>query len=73
MGKRAVLDRYASITGVDLSCVGYYEGLALFRIAVIVEQIYRRFVRGQTADERFARFEPIAPILAEAACEVLAA
>ena len=72
MGKSAVVDRYASATDFDLSHVGYYEGLALFRIAVIVEQIYHRFVEGQTADQRFARFEPIAPILAAAACDVLA-
>ena len=71
MAKSEVIVRYAAATGFDVSNVRYYEGLALFRIAVIIEQIYARFVHGQTADERFARFEPIAPILAAAACEVL--
>jgi hypothetical protein len=37
----------------------------------IIEQIYARYARKQTADERFARFEPIAPVLAAAACELL--
>lgn len=69
--KSDVVDRYGLATGFDVSHISYYEGLALFRIAVIVEQIYHRYVGGQTADDRFARFEPIAPILAEAACEVL--
>jgi aminoglycoside phosphotransferase (APT) family kinase protein len=71
MAKADVADRYAARTGFDVSNVSYFEGLALFRIAVIIEQIYARYVSGQTADERFARFEPIAPLLAAAACEVL--
>ena len=71
MAKDEVVDRYSSVTGFDVSEVGYFEGLALFRIAVIVEQIYYRYVNGQTTDERFARFQPLVPILAEAACDVL--
>jgi aminoglycoside phosphotransferase (APT) family kinase protein len=71
MSKSEVLDRYATATGLDVTNVRYFEGLALFRIAVIIEQIYARFVNGQTADERFGRFEPIAPTLAAAACDVL--
>lgn len=73
MSKAEVLDRYAMATGFDVSHVRYFEGLALFRIAVIIEQIYARYVNGQTADERFARFEPITPILAAAARNVLEA
>jgi aminoglycoside phosphotransferase (APT) family kinase protein len=72
MAKIEVQERYAAATGFDVGNVSYFEGLALFRIAVIVEQIYARFVSGQTADDRFARFEPIAPLLAAAAAEVLA-
>ncbi len=72
MTKTEVAHRYANATGFDLDNIRYYEGLALFRIAVIIEQIYARYVGGQTSDERFARFEPIAPLLAAAACEVLA-
>jgi aminoglycoside phosphotransferase (APT) family kinase protein len=71
MSKAEVANRYARATGFDLETIRYYEGLALFRIAVIIEQIYARYVSGQTSDARFARFEPIAPLLAAAACEVL--
>jgi aminoglycoside phosphotransferase (APT) family kinase protein len=71
LGKPEILDRYASATGFDLERIAYYEGLALYRIAVIIEQIYARYVGGQTSDERFARFEPLAPILAGAALDVL--
>ena len=65
--KRAVRERYAERSGLDLSEINFYEALALFRIAVIIEQIYARYVAGQTSDERFAAFEPLAPLLAEAA------
>ncbi|NND02298.1 MAG: phosphotransferase family protein [Acidimicrobiia bacterium] len=71
--KSRVVEQYARTTGFNVSQVDYYEGLALFRIAVIIEQIYARYAAGQTSDERFARFEPLAPLLAEAALEVLSA
>jgi aminoglycoside phosphotransferase (APT) family kinase protein len=71
LSKPEILDRYAAATGFDLAHIAYYEGLALYRIAVIIEQIYARYVAGQTTDDRFARFEPLAPILAGAALEVL--
>lgn len=71
MTKDEVVERYAARTGFDLSNIRFYEALALYRIAVIIEQIYARYAAGQTADERFARFEPLAPILAAAAREIL--
>jgi aminoglycoside phosphotransferase (APT) family kinase protein len=73
MTKDEVVARYAAATGFDLEEVKFYEGLALYRIAVIIEQIYARYHAGQTTDRRFARFAPLAPILAEAAVEVLVA
>ena len=70
MPKAEVRSRYADRAGLDLSGISYYEALALFRIAVIIEQIYARYLAGQTTDSRFAAFEPIAPTLA-AACRAL--
>jgi len=71
MTKREVVDRYAASTGFDVSRLAYYEGLAFFRIAVILEQIYARYAAGQTKDARFAAFEPAAPILARSALAAL--
>jgi aminoglycoside phosphotransferase (APT) family kinase protein len=71
MTRDEVVSAYAAATGFDVSGVRFYEGLALYRIAVIVEQIYARYLRGQTSDPRFGEFEPLAPILASAAREVL--
>jgi aminoglycoside phosphotransferase (APT) family kinase protein len=71
LAKDEVGERYSRRTGFDVANLRFYEGLALVRIGVIIEQIYARFVRGQTTDRRFSRFEPIAPILAAAACDML--
>jgi aminoglycoside phosphotransferase (APT) family kinase protein len=71
MPKVDVRERYAARTGFDVERISYYEGLALFRIAVIIEQIYARYLAGQTADQRFAAFEPLAPLLAASAHRLL--
>ncbi len=51
-----MVERYASATGRDVSAINYYEVLGIFKLAVILQQIYFRFVRGQTQDERFSKF-----------------
>ncbi|HEX7425274.1 MAG TPA: phosphotransferase family protein [Terriglobales bacterium] len=48
--------RYAELTGRDLTAIGYYEVLGIFKLAVILQQIYYRFLRGQTQDQRFRNF-----------------
>ena len=40
---------------------------AVERLAVVLEQIYVRYVRGQTKDERFGALGMLVPRLAEAA------
>ena len=50
------IERYSEKTGRDLSGIGYYEVLGVFKLAVIIQQIYYRFWRGQTNDERFRGF-----------------
>ena len=49
-----LVERYAARSGRDLSGLKFYEVFALFKIAVVVQQIYYRFVKGQTDDPRFA-------------------
>ncbi|HKA01459.1 MAG TPA: phosphotransferase family protein, partial [Candidatus Solibacter sp.] len=55
-GRDALVDRYAQLTGRDVTRIGYYEVLGVFKLAVIIQQIYCRFHRGQTQDERFRNF-----------------
>jgi aminoglycoside phosphotransferase (APT) family kinase protein len=46
--------RYALLTGRDVSAVTYYEVFALFKLAVVLQQIYYRHTLGHTSDPRFA-------------------
>jgi len=54
MNREQLIDRYAEVSGRDLSDIAYFEAFALFKIAVVIQQIYYRFRRGQTDDPRFA-------------------
>lgn len=50
------IQRYSDKTGRNLEGIGYYEVLGVFKLAVIIQQIYFRYWRGQTNDERFRAF-----------------
>jgi aminoglycoside phosphotransferase (APT) family kinase protein len=52
-----VVEHYARRSGRDVSGILFYETFALFKIAVVIQQIFSRFARGQTDDPRFARFD----------------
>ncbi len=65
-----VLARYAARSGRDVARIAFYETFALYKVAVVVQQIYVRYHRGQTQDARFAAFEDRVVGLAEAALEL---
>jgi aminoglycoside phosphotransferase (APT) family kinase protein len=65
-----LVERYAASTGRDVTHVGYYEVLGVFKLAVIIQQIYCRFHRGQTQDERFRNFGERAAALARLAARL---
>lgn len=48
--------RYAERTGFDVGPVGWHQVFAAFKLAVIIQQIYIRWVRGQTQDPRFRTY-----------------
>ena len=50
------MNLYAQKSGRDLSAMHFYMVFAYFKLVVIIQQIYVRWVRGQTQDERFAVF-----------------
>jgi len=41
--RNELIGRYAELTGRDLSLINYYEVFALFKLAVVLQQIYVRF------------------------------
>ncbi len=56
MTRREVIDYYAAQTGRDLADFDFYLVYGLFRLAVIVQQIYYRYYHGETKNPAFAGF-----------------
>ena len=49
-----VVERYAAATGFDVGDVDWYEAFACWKTAVVLQQLYTRYVRGESTDERMA-------------------
>ena len=47
-----VVARYALRTGVDVGEVAWFEAFATWKTCVVLEQLYQRFVRGESTDPR---------------------
>ncbi len=56
INREQFMEIYARQSGRDLSSMHFYMTFAYFKLAVILQQIYVRWKRGQTHDERFATF-----------------
>lgn len=54
MSRAEAAARYGEKSGRDLANVDYYVVFGAFKMAVVLQQIYFRFAKGQTKDERFA-------------------
>lgn len=67
-----LVQRYAEKSGRSVQAIHFYHALGSFRLAVIVAQIYIRYHRGQTQDQRFAHFGQMIPIMARAAQTIAA-
>ena len=67
-----IASHYAEQTGVPLEQIAWYEAFALWKAAVVLQQIYIRYVRGQTKDDRFAKLGKVVPLLAQTASATLA-
>jgi aminoglycoside phosphotransferase (APT) family kinase protein len=68
--REEILDRYAVRSGRDLATIRYYEIFAVFKIAVVIQQIYYRYAQGQTTDHRFATFDARVAYLARHAARL---
>jgi aminoglycoside phosphotransferase (APT) family kinase protein len=65
--------RYAERSGRPVEHIEFYHALGLFRVVVIIAQIYIRYARGQTHDQRFAAFGAAIWPMARAALALTAA
>jgi aminoglycoside phosphotransferase (APT) family kinase protein len=62
---------YAERTGRDVSRISYYTAFGYFKLAVVVEGIYARFLKKQTVGEGFGEEGQIVPVLVARAHEIL--
>jgi aminoglycoside phosphotransferase (APT) family kinase protein len=67
-----VVERYATRTGFDVGDVHWYEAFACWRVAVICQQLYQRYVRDESTDERMAARGDNVGMLANRARRILA-
>ena len=49
-----VIDRYAAIRGIERPNLCFHYVFGCYKIGVIVQQIYARYLQGQSSDPRFA-------------------
>lgn len=63
--RREIVEWYQERTDTSVSNAVFYYCFGLFKLAVIVQQIYARFARGNTADPRFARLDQLVLVLSE--------
>jgi aminoglycoside phosphotransferase (APT) family kinase protein len=70
MTRDELAERYARRSGRDLSRIAFYQAWANWKTATVVQQIYVRYVRGQTSDPRFALFGPHPAVWARAAARI---
>ncbi|MDX1625508.1 MAG: phosphotransferase family protein [Wenzhouxiangellaceae bacterium] len=61
--RREVVEYYSKKTGQAIEKWSFYEVYGLFRLAVIVQQIYYRYHHGQTRNPAFKRFWLVANYL----------
>jgi aminoglycoside phosphotransferase (APT) family kinase protein len=54
--RRDLVQLYSELSGRSVQDYDFFYCFGLFRLAVIVQQIYYRFYHGQTADQRFKGF-----------------
>lgn len=72
LGRDAVVDRYARGSGRDVEHLDFYEVLATYKLAVVVEGIHARFRMGKTLGEGFSAMGDLVDQLADAALAVAA-
>jgi aminoglycoside phosphotransferase (APT) family kinase protein len=70
--RREVVARYEEATGQQVPRPDFLYAFGLFKVAVIAQQIYKRYRQGLTRDERFAALPAAIGALAAQAARVMA-
>ncbi|KOY81526.1 phosphotransferase family protein [Lysinibacillus macroides] len=65
--RQQFIQRYAEKSGRDISTIHYYCAFAYFKLAVICQQMYDGYIKGQIRDDRFAQMDKMAAVLIQQA------
>jgi len=68
--RRELIDEYAARSGRDVAAIDFYQVLALYKLAIISEGIYARFIMGQTLGDDFKNTMRAAEPLAKRALHI---
>jgi aminoglycoside phosphotransferase (APT) family kinase protein len=68
-----LVELYAERSGRTADNMVFYYCFGLFKLAVVVQQIYHRYRQGSTADERFATLKPAVGLLIRQAANTIEA
>jgi aminoglycoside phosphotransferase (APT) family kinase protein len=68
--REEVVEGYCKRTGFDVGDMHWYYAFSVMKFAVIIQQIYIRYRRGQTQDERFAHYDERAASFISKGCRI---
>ena len=68
--RKEFLDAYCQHRGITISSPAFYAVYGVWRLVIILEQIYKRYVDGHTQDERFATMGRALPLLVQHAFHI---
>ncbi len=71
MNRGEIIERYTARSARDLTNIAYYHTFAVFKLTVVIQQIFYRYHVGQTKDARFADFDQRVDALAKTAYSMI--
>lgn len=69
--REEIIENYAEKTDFDLTDITFYEVFAVFKLAVVIQQIFYRYFKGQTDDARFAKLNERVEWLAQIGAKLI--
>jgi aminoglycoside phosphotransferase (APT) family kinase protein len=64
-----VVERYAKQSGRDVSALDFYEALAAYKLAIILEGIHARYLMGKTVGDGFEHIGSLVEIMVQGALD----
>ena len=71
LSRRAFVELYGRLSGIGMNMFDFYYCFGMFRLMVIIQQIYYRYYHGQTKNERFSKFGLAVRVLENSALELI--